>query len=381
MLKQIKLVHVISNLSFGGAQILLYDILCNLNRKENLDITLITIDSGEYIGMFEEAGIKLIDLKEKGLVNIKIFFKLKKILKKIKPDIVHTHLLKADFYGRIIAKQSRVPLIISSIHSNSTTHKIRKSSGKNIYDLIDNIVIDYSDAYLVSVSKLVRDYLIIRKKNIEDRIKIIYNGVNPDKEKNKLSNTQNEKFKKELNINNNFVISIIGRLEESKGHMFFLEAAKDFLLKTNSKLLIIGEGSLREEITQFITENKLTDNIFLLGHRNDIEELIEICDLIVVPSLWEGFGLVIIEAMIKNKTVLASNVGGIPDIITDGENGFLFESLNKKSLLENLNYIYSNAEILNSIHDNALHVVREKFDIRKNSEQYYELYIEKLKRI
>ena len=116
MIKQIKVVHIISNLSLGGAQILLFDILCKLKEYEDLELTLVTIDSGEYIEKYKNAGIKVIDLGEKGLVNPKIYFKLKKILESLKPDIVHTHLNKADFYGRIAAKRSNVPLIISTCH-------------------------------------------------------------------------------------------------------------------------------------------------------------------------------------------------------------------------------------------------------------------------
>lgn len=374
--KKYKAVHIISNLSLGGAQTLLFDIISYLNLKNDIENYVVTIDSGEYMSKFFDKGFNVIDLKEKGLINPKIYFKLMKTLKKLKPDIVHTHLNKADFYGRIAAKHAGVPLILSTCHNYSTTHTGADINKKSLFDYIDNFVIKYTDSYMIAISQLVYKYLINRNPKFKSKTEVIYNGVNTGKEKYKLNESEQEIFREENKLNkNDFVILISGRLEKQKGQLFFLNSAKE-IIKGNKeiKVLILGEGSLKNEIENFIKENSLNDQIKLLGFKKETEKYVEISDLICVPSLWEGFGLVIIEAMIKSRIVLASDVGGIPEIITDNVNGFLFRSNDKINFIDKFNYIYNNRSNLNELKQNALNLVKEKFNIAKSSELYYNCY-------
>lgn len=378
--KRIKIVYIISHLNTGGAQILVLDILKHLKQKRDLSISIISIDSGEYINVFKKEGIETIDLGEKGLVNAKIYFKLKKILNSIKPDIVHTHMLKADFYGRIAAKHAGVKVIYSTCHNYSTHHKGADVNKQSVFDIIDNFVISYSNSHLIAISEIVKKYLINRKSNYVKITEVIYNGVDIGKEKYKLNETEVLSFRNDYQIlKDDFVITILGRMVKQKGHLFFLNSIKDFLKeKKDIKVLILGDGDLRGEIVNKINEYGLTEIVKIMGFRKETEEIIEISDIICVPSLWEGFGLVITEAMIKNKIVLASDVGGIPEIIEDGKTGFLFEVNNENSFLEKLTYIYENKKDMNVIKKNALQLVKDKFNIQKNSDLYYKSYLQKL---
>ena len=193
---KLKIVYIISHLNIGGAQTLVFDILKYLNKKKDLDISIITIDSGENINKFRSEGINIINISEKGLVNPKIFFKLKESLRKIKPDIVHTHMLKADFYGRIAAKQVGVPLIYSTCHNYSSHHKGADVNKISIFDKIDNAVIFYSDSKLIAISEIVKKYLVNRNEKFKAITEVIYNGVDTGKEKFILNNWQNRKAKR-----------------------------------------------------------------------------------------------------------------------------------------------------------------------------------------
>jgi glycosyltransferase involved in cell wall biosynthesis len=359
----------------------LFDIIKSLRKKPNIEVFVISLDSGEYIKKFKENGINVIDLNEKGLINFRILGKLKKILLEVRPDIVHTHLQKADFYGRIAAKQTKVPLIISTCHNYSTHHKGADIDKMSVFDLIDNSVIKYSKSYLISISEVVKKYLINRNKNFGSITEVIYNGVNIDKENYVLKKDEMMKLRSKYNLSeNDFVILVSGRLEPQKGHSFFLSSVSDFLKeRKNAKVIFLGEGRLREQIVNQINDNGLSEQIQLLGFQEDAEPFTEIADLICVPSLWEGFGLVTIEGMIKRKIVLASEVGGIPEIIQDGKTGFMFKVNDKINFMEKLNYIYDNFENLQYIKDNAMNSVKEKFDIQKNTERYYNFYLDKLK--
>lgn len=373
---RVKITHIISNLSIGGAQLLLFDIIKNL-EKEEVDIEVITIDSGYYIEKFEKAGIKVYDLRCKGLINPLIFFKLKSLLKKLNPLIVHTHLLKADFYGRIVAKWLKIPIIFSTCHNDSTIHKVQKKNKKNVFDIIDNWVIDYSSSNIIAISEKVKKFLISRKgPALVSKISVIYNGIDIKKEKYILNPVQAEYFRNILGFNSNdFIVSIIGRLEEQKGHVKFLIFSSDLIRKYNLKILIIGEGSQRPNIETIILKENLEKNVFLIGFIDDTEKYFEISNLIVIPSLWEGFGIVSCEAMIKGKIVLASNVGGLSEIINNNINGFLYID---KELSVKLELIIDNYKNLDYIGINAIETIKNKFDIQKNTKLYYSEYMSKL---
>lgn len=301
---------------------------------------------------------------------------MKKLLKELTPDIVHTHLLKADFYGRVAAKHSGVKHIISTCHSNSTTHKRPTPGKKNVFDRIDNFVIDYTDSHIIAISEKVSEFIINRKDDnrLQGRLSVIHNGVViPNKTVDYISI---EKLRSKLNLSqDDFVVLLIGRLEESKGHLLFIEEVKNFILENrNIKVIFAGEGSLRKEIEDKVQQYGLGNNFKLPGNRKDIPELITISDILVQPSVWEGFGLTIAEGMVYEKIVVASNVGGIPELIKDGENGFLFDINSRGDLLKKFKDVYTRFSELGFIGENARNSVVEKFDIKMNSEKYYEIY-------
>ncbi|HQY21500.1 MAG TPA: glycosyltransferase family 4 protein [Ignavibacteria bacterium] len=383
MKDKIKLVHIISNLSLGGAQVLLFDILHYLSKKNDLEIYVITIDSGEYIEKFKKAGIKVFDLMEKGLVNPKIYFKMKKLLKYLNPDIVHTHLNKADFYGRIAAKKTGVKLIYSTCHNYSTHHKGADVNKISIFDYIDNFVVKYSGSYLIAISEIVKKYLINRDKRFDSITDVIYNGVNISKKNYQLEENEIDLLRIKYNVSkDDFLICLSGRFDKQKGHLFLLDALSEKIKeRKNIKIIMPGDGILKKEVENYISKNDLNEFVILPGFHKDIEKIIEISDLTIVPSLWEGFGLVVIESMVKKKVVLASDTGGIPEIIEHGENGYLFKTLNKSDFLEKFNFIYSVNSNLPEIQTKALNTVEMRFDINKNSEFYYLSYLSKFQSI
>ncbi|MCC6885646.1 glycosyltransferase family 4 protein [Ignavibacteria bacterium CHB1] len=354
-----------------------------IKKTNKFKISVVTIDSGYLIPAFENMGVNVYNLAERGLFNPKIYFKLKKVLKELDPDIVHTHLLKADFYGRLAAKKNGAKHIISTCHNDSTIHKRSANPDrKNIFDRIDNFILDFTNSNVICISQKVKNYLSWRKSNLDmSRVDVIYNGIDISKSRLKLTKSERLKSRQSLNLSeNDFVVTIIGRLEEQKGHLKFLENIKNFLIQNpNIKFLFIGDGSLRKEIESFTSIHSLDKQVTLLGYRNDVDELIEISDLIAVPSLWEGFGLVVAEGMIKQKPVIASRVGGIPEIIQHEHNGFLYDIENQNELLETFSGIMSGQFNLKKIGDNARQTIIEKFDIKITAQKYIELYRRKLK--
>ncbi len=375
---KIKVVHIISGLGIGGAQTLLLDIAGQIIRSSDVELNVITINSGEYLETYRNAGINTIDLAEEGLVNPKIYFKLKKILKELRPDIVHTHLHKADFYGRLAAKSVGIKFIFSTCHNYSTKHSGADIDKLSVFDRIDNFVVNYTVCRLIAISDIVRKYLINRSSAFSSVTETIYNGVDVERRIiPKLTEKQMSNLRHELGFNRkDKIILIMGRLEVQKGHLFFLDSIKE-LLKTsdNLKILILGEGSLKRTITEFLENEGLTDKVKLTGFLPDSEPYTEIADIIAVPSHWEAFGLAAIEGMIKGKIVLASDVGGLAEIITNNQDGFLYKNNDASDLRMKLEMILKDYPNLDHIKTAAMNKVKEKFDIKTTALKYYNSYI------
>jgi glycosyltransferase involved in cell wall biosynthesis len=354
------------------------DIALQLIRNTDVELYVITIDSGEYIETYRKAGISTIDLAEKGLVNPKIYFKLKKVLRELKPDIVHTHLHKADFYGRLAAKSIGINKIFSTCHNYSTKHSGADINKLSLFDRIDNVVVHFTGSRLIAISDIVRKYLTNRSANFSSVTETIYNGVDVERRLiPKLSRDQILKLRSELGFSlEDMIILIMGRLEMQKGHLFFLESIKD-LLKTsgNLKVLILGEGSLIQRISEYIDAEGITGKVKLAGFLPDSEPYTEIADIVAVPSHWEAFGLVAIEGMIKGKIVLASDVGGLAEVITNNKDGFLYRNNDASDLRTKLETILSDYPNLGHIKSAAINTVKERFDIKNTALKYYESYI------
>ena len=204
-----------------------------------------------------------------------------------------------------------------------------------------------------------------------DRVKVIYNGINPDL----YLASSTKDLRKEIGLTeNDFVIGFVGRFSVQKGIQYALEAFKIINEKfKNVHLLLCGEGELKQDIENFIGDNFLQNKIHLLGFRKDIPDIMRAINVLLTPSLWEGFGLVLIEAMASGKPCVASRTSSIPEIINDEENGILVQPQNSESIVEALDRLISNPGLAQELGENGLKIFHEKFTIDRMIKKYEEL--------
>ncbi|MFO7526382.1 MAG: glycosyltransferase family 4 protein, partial [Ignavibacteriaceae bacterium] len=142
----------------------------------------------------------------------------------------------------------------------------------------------------------------------------------------------------------------------------------------NARLLICGEGELRVDVEKFISENKLESKIHLAGFRNDIPNIMKTIDVLLTPSLWEGFGIVLIEAMASGKPCIATNTSSIPEIVEDGVNGSLVPSKDSQSIAESLTKLIADPQLVRTMGQAGITTVREKFTIDKMIKEYESIF-------
>lgn len=240
-------------------------------------------------------------------------------------DIVHTFFESSDFLGTIVGRLSKVPFIISSRRDTGFT---KNSRLLKFYKLLNS----YVDLILVN-AQAVRDAAIQQENIKPDKIKIIYNGIKVEK-----YNVQVDVAKKKLELGIDPDAPVVGKianLRPVKGHCYFLKAAAKVLEKfPRTNFVLIGNGSLEEKLKQYANELNISTQVKFLGLREDIPEIISTLDISVLSSLTEGCSNTILESMAGGKPVIATNVGGNPELIVDGETGLIVPSRNATALAD-----------------------------------------------
>ena len=354
-MEKIKIIHIITSLNIGGAEKLLLDLVKNLD-KEIYEVKITTVvGGGILIREFEEAGIEVKIFKKKSRLGLEVIWKISRYLRKEKPQIVHTHLFGGDTWGRIAAILARVPLIISTEHNTNVDEGISKRLVKKF--------LSFFTAKIVAVSETVKAYSVLKDHISKKKIEVILNGVNLDKF---LSISQKE-------FGDPPIIGIVGRLEEQKGHKYLFEALN--LLKVIPwTLWIIGEGSRRAELERLAKNLDLRERVMFLGVRDNIPEILDKMDIFVLPSLWEGLSLALVEAAASAKPIVASKIGGIEEIVENEKTGLLIEPKNVKSLTDGLERILLGEEDALKMGCSARAYVKDNFDIKKMVKKYEEAY-------
>lgn len=370
-----KILYFITGLKTGGAEMVLYNLIKGLNKDKFEPIVVSIIPIGEIGEKIQSLGIKVLSLNARFRYNPLIILKLALIFHKAKPKILHSHLFHADFLGRVIGKIYKVPVIISTIHSTY----LGGFWANKLLQITNNL----TDVVTV-VSQKIGAEMINLKAVSSDKLRVIYNGIDLN-----VFFRQNEerknKIRKDIGIQENEKVLIsVGRLAKEKGYLYLIEAIK--ILKEEGfdiKLLIIGEGGERHKLERKIKELDLENNILLLGKKENIADYLSTFDVFILPSLWEGFSVVILEAMACELPIIATSVGGVPEIVQDGYSGFLVPTKDPLALAGKIDYVFHlSLEQRGALGRNGRRIVEKSFSLEKmirNYEKLYEEFLSKTK--
>ena len=228
---------------------------------------------------------------------------LKKVLKENNYKIVHSHINTLSFFPLFAAKRVGVPIRIA--HSHSTTNK--KEVKRNIMKQILRPLSKIFATHYFSCSEVAGRWQFGNKAYEKGKVYLMNNAV--EIEKFKFNEKIRNELRKELNIpDNSFVIGHTGRFVETKNHSFLIDIFKDIQSKKNDSILVLlGQGPLEKEIKEKVKMLELENNVIFLGQRTDVERYYQIMDLFILPSLYEGLGMTLIEAQVSGLNCLASN--------------------------------------------------------------------------
>jgi len=351
-LKKIKVLHIITRVDKGGSAQNTYLTLLGLKRK-SFQPSLISGLSLESEMKHEEFKAKEKDiqsLKSEGIEFIQCsslvrrtniikdfvaFLNIWRIIKKKCPLIVHTHSSKAGLLGRLAAKLAGIPIIVHTPHGHVFFGYFGPLQTK-VYINLEKLASRITDKIVALTNREKEDHIVFKIAD-ENKFVVICSGVELNKY-NELPFNENQNFKKELGIQeNSLIVGTAGRLVPVKGLEFLIEAAKHIIPKYPDTLFMFtGDGYLRQDLEKKAFNLGIKENIIFLGWRDDAAKILSIYDVFVLPSLNEGMGRVLIEAMALGKPIVASDIGGIPDLVTHGKNGFLVPPRNPKELAKHI---------------------------------------------
>lgn len=359
--KKIKIFYVIGRLNYGGAERLLLDI-CRKIDKDLFDVKLISIGvGGKLKEKFIETGIEVIEVEKSHKFSLAVIKKITQIFESEKPDIVHTHLFTGDFYGGVAALNAKVPVVISTKHDILKESFWRDLLSRKIHKRLTKII---------AISQAVRDFLIDYEKLSNDKIQIIYNGIDVSK-----FYTPSTIFKSDK-----IVIGSIGRLSKEKGYKHLIRSLP-FLKHKNWEVLLVGDGPLKKDLQRQVMLLGLEEKVQFIGEVADVRPYLERMDIFVMPSVSEGLCLALIEAALAGKFVIATKIGGIPEIIRDQETGLLFRPKNIEQLVNLINWVIDHQHDARRMVVELQKEVLEKFDINKMIFQYQKMYQDLVKGI
>jgi len=276
---------------------------------------------------------------------------LKKLVKKENIDIIHGHyLIPAGLASVKVGKSTKTKTYVTA-HGSDMFEMYKKHAYTR--PIIKKVLKD-ADVVLAVSEALKEEILKTNVKNIKEKTRIHLNSVDIDKFKN----SNNDDFEKEMIKTFNFnpnkpTILFVGNIIKRKNVDLIIEAKKE--LKTDCNLIVVGDGplldKLKEKVERYKDKNQIKD-VYFTGPRKDVENIIPTCDLLILPSFTESFGLVLIEALACGKPVIGSNVGGIKEIITE-EVGLLIDPYSSKDLTEAIDKILQDKEMYNKFKQNA----------------------------
>ncbi len=364
------LLQLVNGFGIGGAEKALLELVKRLDKGKYRVVVCSVGQGGPLEPEFKKIADQVAVFSKRFKFDITLVWKVAKLMQKENIDIVQTTLFYADVIGTFAARLAKVPVVVSwqTALALPTGHlkddKLRHTTSyKYAIRHIDKVI---------AVSEDIKSFFVKKRKIEADKIITIPYGVDLDL----FACRDGLKKKEELNLEpSDPIIGVVGHLSEVKGHIYLIEAATKICKAfPNVKFIFAGSGPLRKSLDAKVKNLHLSSIFRFLGVRRDIPELLNVIDIFVLPSLFEGLPNVILEAMASSKPVVASAVGGIPEAVQDQVTGLLVPPKDPDSLATAILKLLKNREWAINMGKEGRKRVEEFFSIDSEVKKIQQLY-------
>ena len=350
-----KIMQVMPEFALAGAEVMCENLIYGL-KKIGADVVVVSLYDyhSPITDRLEQNGVKVVYLNKKSGFDFSMYRKLRKTIKSEKPDVIHTHryvmeyVIPASLFTKIPAK-------------THTVHNIASCEvGKGLRAL-HKIFFKMFKVVPVALTELIQSSIVEEYKINVENVPVVFNGMSVDKyyKKSDYSLVKN--------------ILHIGRFSLQKNHKGLI-AAFEIIHKKHPeiKLNLAGVGELEDEIKRLVKEKELDAVVCFKGLLDDVKEEMSKADIFCLPSNYEGMPMTIIEAMASGLPVVATAVGGVPDMITDGKDGVLCKNT-PEDIADALEKVIESAELRETLGKNAVDTSKE-YSSENMAKKYYEIY-------
>ncbi|MCL6263665.1 glycosyltransferase [Craterilacuibacter sp. RT1T] len=301
-----KIIFIITGLGIGGAERQVCDLADKFSELGH-QVLLISM-TGDIINRPRSSAVEIVALKMSKKIHgfIHAYFKSRKLIHKFKPDVVHSHMVHANLFSRLLRLTTSIPRLICTAHSSNEGGAVRMLA----YRLTDRLC-----ELSTNVSQEAVDVSIQRKAAPPHRIVAVYNGI--DTERFRFNPASRLRLRNELGVSDQTPLLLaVGRLTAAKDYPNLLAAFAQLpITYTHVQLVIIGTGEEEGALKEIVHSLELTGRVHFLGLRQDVNDWMSTADVFVLSSAWEGFGLVVAEAMACERVVVATDCGGVKEVM------------------------------------------------------------------
>lgn len=362
----IKVLHIHTLPVISGSGINTFLTMQGMDRRI-YDVELACAPGGRLINLVQEHNMKVRVFRNlvqplHPLKDLLALLDLSFFLIRNPYHIVHTHNSKAGFIGRLAAKLARIPVIVHTVHGFSF-HEQEPVWRRILFRNLERLASHWSDK-MIFISQPLIHWALRERVVREEKIVKIYSGIELDRFRPVTRDLKNRIKKKWKLKEDEPVIGIVSKLWEGKGHVTLIKAFSELKREIkNARLVIVGEGYMHKKLFKLVNKCGLKDAVLFTGFQMDVSKIIATFDVAVLPSFFEGMGRALLEAMAMEKPVVATSIGGIPDLVAHGVNGFLVSPGNVEELAGAIKRILEDKNLARKMGKAGRNRINEQFSV------------------
>jgi glycosyltransferase involved in cell wall biosynthesis len=369
-----RVMHVFSGRETGGIASVALPLIRELKGR-GLDVRTACLADGAMTRMARALALDPIVVARKHTVDIMLVKRLAAIMRREGVDIVHTHSVSGNFYGRLAAYMAGGPVVLTSVHAD-TRRELADATGSEVKASVWH----FTDLFMSRLSRVLlansrATANVMREKGVScEKIRVVCNGI----ECSGPPARRSAALARRLGIPRGApVVGSVGRLTGTKNYGLFLRAARRIHERRGDVFfLLVGDGPERASLEAEAKRLGIAERVVFTGWQEDTARFMALMDIFVLSSVKEGFGLVILEAMKNEKPVVCTAVGGVPELVEDGRNGFLVPSGDEDSLAGKVMALLENRALRRRLGKEGRKRLEEEFTLSRMADAVMEIYEE-----
>lgn len=357
-MNRIVLAELAGSASYGGGERYL-ELLCKHLDATRFRTVLICPESGSFVGRMQAQGVDTRVIELAPLFNPFALMRLVRLLRREGVTILQTHGARANFYGRVAGWLAGVPIVVSTVHNSIGDYEVSRLK-RWIYTSALRVTLPWAHR-IICVSEAIRRDVLRNNPAAASLVETVYNGID---RRQLVSTRDRAAMRRALAVGDGPLVVVVARLTPPKGHRYLIDAIA--LLRQRWPTLYcvcVGEGELQESLQAYAVVKGMVDRCWFVGATNCVADWYEAADVVVLPSLSEGFPFVVLEALAMAKPLVATKVNGVPEAIEHGQTGLLVDPRDAEGLARAIEVVLEQPELAEKMGRAGSAIVQERFTV------------------